>query len=134
MHVSEFLALPSAFGAIQLGETFSWCFSVNNETHTAVQGIHIRTRDANGAFQVTPVRALRSGMYSGGVEHVEHGAPRGIDMRWRVQSRISFRLSILMYRGRWRAELAEPGENLPSFWYILVHLSFFSFSFWVRVC
>ncbi|KAH0830289.1 DUF974-domain-containing protein [Lanmaoa asiatica] len=34
--------LPSAFGAIQLGETFSCCFSVNNETHAAVQGVHIR--------------------------------------------------------------------------------------------
>ena len=41
-HVSEFLTLPAAFGAIQLGETFSCCFSVNNETHAAVDGVHVR--------------------------------------------------------------------------------------------
>ncbi|KAF8556912.1 DUF974-domain-containing protein [Imleria badia] len=41
-HVSEFLTLPAAFGTIQLGETFSCCFSVNNETHAAVDGVHVR--------------------------------------------------------------------------------------------
>ncbi|KAL4074696.1 hypothetical protein V8B97DRAFT_2016708 [Scleroderma yunnanense] len=41
-HVSEFLTLPVAFGAIQLGETFSSCLCVNNEANTDVEGVSVR--------------------------------------------------------------------------------------------
>lgn len=41
-HVSEMLTLPSAFGAIQLGETFSSCLSVNNEWSADVEGVSLR--------------------------------------------------------------------------------------------
>lgn len=41
-HVSEVLTLPSAFGAIQLGETFSSCLAVNNEVSQTVQGVTLR--------------------------------------------------------------------------------------------
>ncbi|KAI6036882.1 DUF974-domain-containing protein [Pisolithus microcarpus] len=34
----EFLTLPAAFGAIQLGETFSSCLCVNNEANTDIEG------------------------------------------------------------------------------------------------
>lgn len=41
-HISEMLTLPSAFGAIQLGETFSSCLSVNNEFSMDVEGVSLR--------------------------------------------------------------------------------------------
>ncbi|KAI0340658.1 DUF974-domain-containing protein [Trametopsis cervina] len=41
-HITEMLTLPSAFGAIQLGETFSSCLSVNNETLQGVDGVTLR--------------------------------------------------------------------------------------------
>lgn len=41
-HASEFLTLPAAFGAIQLGETFSSCLCVNNEANTDIEGVNIK--------------------------------------------------------------------------------------------
>ncbi|KAF7800271.1 hypothetical protein EIP86_011518 [Pleurotus ostreatoroseus] len=41
-HISEMLTLPSAFGAIQLGETFSGCLSVNNEASIDIEGVTLR--------------------------------------------------------------------------------------------
>ena len=41
-HISEVLTLPTAFGAIQLGETFSSCLSVNNEASQAIEGVTLR--------------------------------------------------------------------------------------------
>ncbi|KAI6110072.1 DUF974-domain-containing protein [Pisolithus sp. B1] len=41
-HASEFLTLPAAFGAIQLGETFSSCLCVNNEANTDIEGVSIK--------------------------------------------------------------------------------------------
>ncbi|KAI5983765.1 DUF974-domain-containing protein [Pisolithus albus] len=41
-HASEFLTLPTAFGAIQLGETFSSCLCVNNEANTDIEGVNIK--------------------------------------------------------------------------------------------
>lgn len=41
-HISEVLTLPSAFGAIQLGETFSSCLSVNNEASQSIAGVTLR--------------------------------------------------------------------------------------------
>ena len=41
-HVTEVLTLPSAFGAIQLGETFSSCLSVNNEAPVDIEGVTLR--------------------------------------------------------------------------------------------
>jgi hypothetical protein len=38
-NASELLTLPSSFGAIQLGETFSSCLSVNNEAGIDVSGM-----------------------------------------------------------------------------------------------
>ncbi|KAG2061292.1 DUF974-domain-containing protein [Suillus hirtellus] len=39
---SEFLTLPASFGAIQLGETFSSCICINNETNIDVEGVSVR--------------------------------------------------------------------------------------------
>ncbi|KAI0371753.1 DUF974-domain-containing protein [Pilatotrama ljubarskyi] len=41
-HITELLTLPAAFGAIQLGETFSSCLSVNNDTNVDVEGVTVR--------------------------------------------------------------------------------------------
>ncbi|VDC06697.1 unnamed protein product [Peniophora sp. CBMAI 1063] len=41
-NASELLTLPAAFGAIQLGETFSGALAVNNETASAVDGVLLR--------------------------------------------------------------------------------------------
>lgn len=41
-NASELLTLPAAFGAIQLGETFSGALAVNNETASAVDGVLMR--------------------------------------------------------------------------------------------
>lgn len=41
-HATEFLTLPASFGAIQLGETFSSCLSVNNDTNVNVEGVSLR--------------------------------------------------------------------------------------------
>ncbi|EED78834.1 predicted protein [Postia placenta Mad-698-R] len=38
-HVTEVLMLPSSFGAIQLGETFTSCISVNNEANMDVESV-----------------------------------------------------------------------------------------------
>lgn len=39
---SEFLTLPASFGAIQLGETFSSCICINNETNIEIEGVSVR--------------------------------------------------------------------------------------------
>lgn len=41
-HVSELLTLPSSFGSIQLGETFSSCLCVNNEAQLEIEGVTIK--------------------------------------------------------------------------------------------
>ena len=41
-HITELLTLPSSFGAIQLGETFSSCLSINNDASVEVEGVTVR--------------------------------------------------------------------------------------------
>ncbi|EIW60622.1 DUF974-domain-containing protein [Trametes versicolor FP-101664 SS1] len=41
-HITDLLTLPAAFGAIQLGETFSSCLSINNDANIDVDGVIIR--------------------------------------------------------------------------------------------
>ena len=41
-NLSEILMLPAAFGAIQLGETFSSCIAVNNDTTVNIEGVTLR--------------------------------------------------------------------------------------------
>ncbi|THH22365.1 hypothetical protein EUX98_g8221 [Antrodiella citrinella] len=42
-HVTEVLMLPAAFGAIQLGETFSGCIAVNNDSKTFdIEGVYLK--------------------------------------------------------------------------------------------
>ncbi|EMD38658.1 hypothetical protein CERSUDRAFT_123212 [Gelatoporia subvermispora B] len=41
-HASEMLMLPSSFGTIQIGEVFTSCLSVNNETNAEIDGVHVR--------------------------------------------------------------------------------------------
>ncbi|KAI1790775.1 hypothetical protein LXA43DRAFT_471713 [Ganoderma leucocontextum] len=41
-HITELLTLPSSFGAIQLGETFSSCLSINNDANVDVEGVTVR--------------------------------------------------------------------------------------------
>lgn len=40
--MSEIMMLPAAFGAIQLGETFSSCLSVNSEASVDIEGATLR--------------------------------------------------------------------------------------------
>lgn len=40
--MSELLTLPSSFGSIQLGETFSSCLCVNNEAQVDIEGVTIK--------------------------------------------------------------------------------------------
>jgi len=41
-HASELLTLPSSFGSIQLGETFSSCLCINNETEVGIEVVQAR--------------------------------------------------------------------------------------------
>ncbi|KAJ3501756.1 hypothetical protein NLJ89_g9199 [Agrocybe chaxingu] len=41
-HASELLTLPSSFGSIQLGETFSSCLCVNNETQLEIEVTQVK--------------------------------------------------------------------------------------------
>ncbi|KAF7983071.1 hypothetical protein HWV62_23979 [Athelia sp. TMB] len=41
-HATELLTLPSAFGAIQLGETFSSCLCVNNEANVDIEAVSLK--------------------------------------------------------------------------------------------
>ncbi|KAF8589957.1 DUF974-domain-containing protein [Ramaria rubella] len=41
-HASQLLTLPSTFGAIQLGETFTSCLCVNNDAAVEVEGVSLR--------------------------------------------------------------------------------------------
>ncbi|KAJ7445793.1 hypothetical protein B0H11DRAFT_2177500 [Mycena galericulata] len=41
-HVSELLTLPSSFGSIQLGETFSSCLCVNNEAQVDIEAVAMK--------------------------------------------------------------------------------------------
>ena len=47
------LTLPSAFGAIQLGETFSSCLSVNNEANVDVEGVTLRVEMQTATTKAT---------------------------------------------------------------------------------
>lgn len=40
-NASDMLTLPSSFGAIQLGETFSSCLAVNNEAGVDISGVQL---------------------------------------------------------------------------------------------
>ncbi|KAI0797742.1 hypothetical protein C8Q75DRAFT_844974 [Abortiporus biennis] len=41
-NVTEMLMLPAAFGSIQLGETFSSCLAVNNDSAVPVEGVSLK--------------------------------------------------------------------------------------------
>jgi len=41
-HATELLTLPSSFGAIQLGETFSSCLCVNNEANVDIESVTLK--------------------------------------------------------------------------------------------
>ncbi|KII88914.1 hypothetical protein PLICRDRAFT_138993 [Plicaturopsis crispa FD-325 SS-3] len=41
-HASELLTLPSSFGSIQLGETFSSCLCVNNEANVDIEAVNLK--------------------------------------------------------------------------------------------
>ncbi|KAJ7090197.1 hypothetical protein B0H15DRAFT_837467 [Mycena belliarum] len=41
-HASELLTLPSSFGSIQLGETFSSCLCVNNEAQVEIEAVTMK--------------------------------------------------------------------------------------------
>lgn len=41
-NATELLTLPSSFGAIQLGETFSSCLCVNNEASVDIDGVSLK--------------------------------------------------------------------------------------------
>ncbi|KAF8644116.1 hypothetical protein AX16_008645 [Volvariella volvacea WC 439] len=51
-HASDVLLLPSSFGAIQLGETFSCCLCVNNETPIDIYGVLLRVEMQTASTKV----------------------------------------------------------------------------------
>ncbi|KAF4615305.1 hypothetical protein D9613_002848 [Agrocybe pediades] len=74
-HASELLTLPSSFGSIQLGETFSSCLCINNETELGVEVVQMRVE-----MQTVTTKVVlhemddESTMLPGGdtLEHVVH--------------------------------------------------------------
>ncbi|KAL0578256.1 hypothetical protein V5O48_003751 [Marasmius crinis-equi] len=52
-HATELLTLPSSFGSIQLGETFSSCLAVNNESATDVEAITLKVEMQTVTSKVT---------------------------------------------------------------------------------
>lgn len=47
------LTLPSSFGAIQLGETFSSCLSINNDANVEVDGVTVRVEMQTASSKAT---------------------------------------------------------------------------------
>jgi hypothetical protein len=62
-HATELLTLPSSFGAIQLGETFSSCLCVNNEANVDIESVTLKVdmQTASTKVQLTEF---------GGPEHI----------------------------------------------------------------
>jgi trafficking protein particle complex subunit 13 len=62
-HATELLTLPSSFGAIQLGETFSSCLCVNNEANVDIEAVTLKVdiQTASTKVQLTEF---------GGLDHV----------------------------------------------------------------
>ncbi|KAJ6547151.1 hypothetical protein B0H19DRAFT_1164229 [Mycena capillaripes] len=52
-HASELLTLPSSFGSIQLGETFSSCLCVNNEAQVEVEAVAMKVEMQTATSKVT---------------------------------------------------------------------------------
>lgn len=52
-HVTEILTLPAAFGAIQLGQTFSGCLSVNNEAARDIQDVILKVEMQSSTAKVS---------------------------------------------------------------------------------
>ncbi|GBE82445.1 Trafficking protein particle complex subunit 13 [Sparassis crispa] len=52
-HISEVLTLPSSFGAIQLGETFSSCLSVNNEASVDIEAVALKVEMQTATTKTT---------------------------------------------------------------------------------
>ncbi|TFK84328.1 DUF974-domain-containing protein [Polyporus arcularius HHB13444] len=52
-HITELLTLPSSFGAIQLGETFSSCLSINNDANVDVDGVTVRVEMQTASSKAT---------------------------------------------------------------------------------
>ncbi|KDR81384.1 hypothetical protein GALMADRAFT_134829 [Galerina marginata CBS 339.88] len=74
-HASELLTLPSSFGSIQLGETFSSCLCVNNETEVVIEVAHIKVEMQTVTTKVVLYETDGlGGMLSGGdtLEHIVH--------------------------------------------------------------
>ncbi|KZT03573.1 DUF974-domain-containing protein [Laetiporus sulphureus 93-53] len=56
-HVTEMLMLPSSFGSIQLGETFTSCLSVNNEASVDIEFVTL-TVEMQTALTKTPLAEI----------------------------------------------------------------------------
>ncbi|KAJ7074351.1 hypothetical protein C8F01DRAFT_1100222 [Mycena amicta] len=52
LHVSELLTLPAAFGKIELGETFSSCLCVNNESPMEVEAVSLKVEMQTASSKV----------------------------------------------------------------------------------
>ncbi|KAG7092195.1 hypothetical protein E1B28_008563 [Marasmius oreades] len=52
-HATELLTLPSSFGSIQLGETFSSCLSVNNESAADVEATTLKVEMQTATSKLT---------------------------------------------------------------------------------
>lgn len=75
-NASELLTLPSSFGAIQLGETFSSCLSVNNEAGVDVSSVllKIEMQTATTKIGLAEIRPGTDGVLKAGdtIESIVH--------------------------------------------------------------
>jgi hypothetical protein len=51
-HTTQFLTLPSSFGSIQLGETFSSCLCINNEAQVDINGFSVKVEMQTASSKV----------------------------------------------------------------------------------
>lgn len=51
-HTTQFLTLPSSFGFIQLGETFSCCLCINNEAQVDIDGFSVKVEMQTASSKV----------------------------------------------------------------------------------
>ncbi|PFH47167.1 hypothetical protein AMATHDRAFT_152793 [Amanita thiersii Skay4041] len=62
-HATELLTLPSAFGAIQLGETFASCLCLNNETNVVIEDASLKVDVQTATSKVVLAEAGGAGYH-----------------------------------------------------------------------
>ncbi|KAH7889955.1 DUF974-domain-containing protein [Phlebopus sp. FC_14] len=111
-HVSEFLTLPAAFGAVQLGETFSSCICVNNESNVQIEGVSvsIEMQTANSKTVLAELGGLDYRLtIADALEHVIHHEVKELGQHV-LSCTVSYRLPLGFHHPPGPAD----GSNDPS--------------------